>query len=79
MWRLPFPRVKHPPEPEGSPIVRELIQDVAVDESGQQWGLVIRKTMLSPTMGRLDAVRWVRWEATPFAPDEVVTDTEWSD
>lgn len=73
MWKLPFPRWRktHPTAP------REMISHVACAEDGQQWGLVVQLTKLDETMSRIVPVRWVRWEATPFAPEEVVTIYDW--
>lgn len=72
MWRLPFPRVR---QVDGH--LTEMIRDVATDETGQHWGLVVRKTPLGPSTARLDPVRWVRWDATPFAYGETVTVNSW--
>ncbi len=59
---------------------RELIQRVATDSDGQQWGLVERLTPL-PELGsacRVTFDRWIRFDAIPFAPDEVIGgDGQW--
>ncbi len=68
-----------PTLPEGT---REMIRDIATDEDGQQWGLVIRLTPMPSKdvdvrVSRLEPVRWVRWNATPFAGIEIVTPNAW--
>lgn len=68
------------------PIVRRLnvdesekIAHVGFDTDGQAWGLVARAVRLEEVRGdrpgnifRVTFVRWVRFNAIPFAADEIV-------
>lgn len=78
VFELPFHRMTE--VAGGQP--RELIKRVGIDEHGQQWGLVERATPIADLSGgaramRMDCVRWIRFEAIPFYPDEVVTAEKW--
>jgi hypothetical protein len=75
--RLEIPRLRRGTGP------REAIKEVAFDTDGQAWGLVTRITPIippipgSPGMARVDHHRWIRFEAIPFAPEEVITREIW--
>jgi hypothetical protein len=80
MAALPFARVR-----KGQDGAVEYIDRVGFDVDGQAWGLVVRSTPAPPVSGslnrirarRINYVRWVRFDAIAFAPDEVVTETSW--
>lgn len=83
MFRLPLPRAnRNLPADCG---YAELINLVGVDVDGQAWGLVLRNTPIPGDeerpaylhAARVEYVRWVRFDAIAFAPDEVVTDRAW--
>jgi hypothetical protein len=54
--------------------VQEKIAHVAFDTEGQPWGLVSKMTPIEdfPGAGRIDFDRFVRFNAIPFKPDELV-------
>ena len=52
----------------------ERIYQVGLGDDGQAWGLVERFDR-GREHARLD--RWVRLDAIPFAPDELVTADKW--
>lgn len=59
----------------------EKISHVAFDTDGLAWGLVEQLEQLEKLPGayRVNYVRWVRFEAIPFAgADELVTAQGWS-
>jgi len=62
------------------------IKSVAFDEDGQAWGLVERFTRLPDpdqrppdVSGEVDFDRWVKFDAIPFAEEELVTKAGWFD
>ncbi len=61
---------------------REMIQRVATDTDGQQWGLVERLTPIPGNNGdnayRVSFDRWIRFDSIPFEPGEIVTGETWS-
>jgi hypothetical protein len=72
MFSLPFPHQRRGDGP------REMIQRIATDDEGQQWGLVERVTPIpDSTAARVSFNRWVRWDAIPFHPAEVVSGEQW--
>lgn len=76
MYALPYPRVRRLPDTDQT----ELVRYVATDTDGQQWGLVELNTPIPPLptrMSRRDVVRWIRFDAVPFAPEEVITSGLW--
>lgn len=84
MFTLPFPRIRRLPDSDQT----ELVRFVATDTDGQQWGLVELNTPIPPlsdgprglrvSMGaRRDYVRWIRFDAVPFVPEEVITSGPW--
>lgn len=74
LLKLALPRVR---KIDGT--TAERIAHVGFDSDGQPWGLVERVTRLAdpPGASRLNYHRWVRFDAIPFAPDEVVTSDAW--
>lgn len=82
MFTLPFPRIRRLPDSDQI----ELVRFVATDTDGQQWGLVELNTTipsLIPSLSRgfsttkRDYLRWIRFDAIPFVPEEVITSGPW--
>ena len=76
LLKLALPRIKKIDENTA-----DRIAHVGFDSDGQCWGLVERLRRIpdvSINAGKLNYHRWVRFEAIPFVPDEVVTADEWS-
>lgn len=76
MYALPYPRVRRLPNTDQT----ELVRYVATDTDGQQWGLVELNTPIPPLearMSRREAVRWIRFDAIIFVPEERITSKEW--
>ena len=84
MFDLPIPRANRSLPADCG--YAELIDRVGVDGDGQCWGLVMRRTPIrgdeyKPFLmraARLEYVRWVRFDAIAFAPDEVVSERGWA-
>lgn len=56
---------------------KERIAHVAFDTDGTAWGLVEQLEDLGEGICKINYVRWVRFDAIPFEPRELVTSAGW--
>lgn len=82
--RLELPIMRSP-----APSTRERIAHLGFDSDGQAWGLVERLSWIETApgpysgtdkgrIGRVEFVRWVRFNRIPFDPEEVIEAGAWT-